>query len=246
MNNLPDKQPDRVQQETLKDLELDVSHLETALSALEHRLNSFEALLRSKLQHEIIRIGELTALYKQHKQAKKAKRLEQKKRGKNYQEPKDIKQITVKSTGFTPLSTDQLQQLKKLYKEAIVQVHPDKFAQEGADKARRATDLTMQLNALYQQEDLEELSQFHQHILSGNAMSHVSFQPASVLNTDAMILFLMKKKKALEENISQLEQSTSFEVLSTYENPASFVDELREQFQHRIRQLEKRTRKIKG
>lgn len=245
MNKLPDKRPDSAGEETLKILGLEISQLEAELSTLEHSLNSFEALLRSQLQHEILRIAELTALYKQHKQAKKAKRLEQKKRGKNYQEPKGLKQKSVKSPGPDRLNTNQLQELKKLYKEAIVQVHPDKFAQEGGDIANRATKLTMQLNALYQQEDLEELSKFHQHILSGNAMSHVSFQPASVLNTEAMILFLQKKKRALEENREQLRQSTTFEVLSTYENPASFVDELREQFQHRIRQLEKRTHKIK-
>lgn len=237
--------PDSAGRETLKALELEISQLESDLSALEHSLNTFEASLRGQLRHEILRIAELTALYKQHKQEKKAKRLEQKKRGKNYQEPSGIKQFRVQSPDPDRLSSDQLLQLKKLYKEAIVQVHPDKFAQEGSDKAGRANELTVQLNALYQQEDLEELSQFHQHILSGNAMSHVSFEPASVLDTNAMIRFLQKKKKALEDNQAQLRESTTFEVLSTYENPASFVDELREQFQQRIRQLEKRTRKIK-
>lgn len=245
MHKLPDKRPDSAGEDTLKALELEITQLEAELNALEHNLNSFEALLRSQLRHEILRIAELTALYKQHKQDKKAKRLEQKKRGKNYQEPNGLKKLAVKSPETDRLNTNQLQQLKKLYKEAIVQVHPDKFAREGADKAGRANELTMQLNALYQQEDLEELSHFHQHILSGNAMSHVSFEPASVLDTEAMLRFLQKKKRVLEENREQLRQSTTFEVLSTYENPNSFVDELRDQFQQRIRQLEKRTRKIK-
>ncbi len=243
MSGLSEKQM-KLQEQDLQILELEISNLEEELQALETKLNHFEAHIRSKLYFEIRRIQELTVRYKQLKQAKKAKRLEQKKRGKNYQEPIGLKrsspQVALKQE---QLSVDKLQMLKRMYKEAIVQIHPDKFANENAEKAKRATALTVRLNALYKQEDFEELSLFHQHIISGNAMSHVFAQPETIVNTTAMVDYLNNKKRSLLQNLAQAKQTSTYVVLTTYSNPYTFIDELREEFSQRIRQLEKRTRK---
>jgi len=217
--------------------------LEAELTRVESTVNTFESHLRAKLQIQILRIRELTELYKLKKSSKKAKRLEQKKRGKNYKEPQGLKKVNIAKTSKTKLSSNDQQELKRLYKEAIVQVHPDKFVNGEEEKSRKATELTTQLNALYEKGDLDELSDFHEHIISGNAMSHVPFKASSIVDAEAMVVFLQKKKAELWQSLQEIKTSRLYEVVTTYPEPDAFVNELRIQFEERIRLLEKRTRK---
>lgn len=223
--------------EDIAQLEREIAAIEAELLGVESRLNAFESIIRTQLNHKIIQIRELSALYKSQKLAKKAKRLEQKKRGKNYQEPKGILRTEPSKQGA--VSAEQ-PELKRLYKEAIVHVHPDKFQDE--DESNRANDLTIQLIDLYKSGDLEKLILFHEHILTGNAMSHKAFQPESIVNPKSMLIFLKRKKLELLESLEGLMQSYTFTVLSTYQDPNSFINELSLQFDQRIAQLLKRTR----
>lgn len=225
----------------LKSLENDIASLEKELTSLEYDLNNFDTLIRSQLHSEIIRIRELTELYKSQKQAKKAKRLEQKKKGKNYKEPKSIQKNNLQKKEVPRLNDFEQQELKRLYKEAIIHVHPDKFASEDEEKTAKATALTLQLNAIYKSGDLEELNSFHEHIISGNAMSHVSFQPQTITNSKSMVTFLQKKKNDLILTLAQIKDSQRYEVFKTYDQE-TFIKELRLQFEERIIQLERRTR----
>jgi len=227
----------------IESLEKEIAALDEELSRIESVVNTFESHLRSKLQIQILRIRELTTLYKEKKSAKKAKRIEQKKKGKNYKEPQGVKRVNVEKTSGDKLSSTNQQELKRLYKEAIVQVHPDKFVNEEEEKSRKATELTTQLNALYEKGDLDELSDFHQHIISGNAMAHVPFNTSSVIDAETMVVFLQKKKNELMQSLQEIKTSRLYEVVTTYHDPDTFVDELRLQFEERIKVLEKRTRK---
>src|SRR5262245_16028482 len=107
--------------EELHSLELEITTLENRLTEAERLVNNVQAQIRSQIYNEIHRVNELTDLYKQQKRDKKAKRLEQKKRGKNYKEPQAVQKP--KSAGpATTLAPDDHQELKRLYKEAIVHV----------------------------------------------------------------------------------------------------------------------------
>ncbi|WP_460879037.1 hypothetical protein [Pontibacter rugosus] len=168
------------------------------------------------------------------------------KKGKNYKEQQGI----TKANPATPErsksdATDQ-QELKRLYKEAIRHVHPDKFVNEDADKSQRATALTVQLNDMYESGDLDELKGFYEHIISGNAMSHVAYAPATAVNPAAMMAYLQKKKEALRQNLQDTMSSELYKVLTTYENPQDFIAEVALQFEAKIKQLEKRTRKSRA
>lgn len=227
--------------DSIRTLENEISELENELQEAEVRINAFEFKIRSQLHAQIRRVQELTALYKKQKQGKKAKRLEQKKKGKRYKEPRGIKKVNeIKSEAV--LSVNEQQELKRLYKEAIVHVHPDKFINENEEKNQRATDLTVQLNSLYKSGNLEELNQFHEHIISGNAMSHVAFEPASIKDTVALLAFLQKKKNELADSLKETKASYTYVVLDTYNEPMDFIGELKIQFEQRIIQLERRTR----
>lgn len=227
-------------------LEREIAALEKTLSESEQKVNVFTAQIRNQLQPQIKRIQELVALYKKQKQEKKAKRLEQKKKGKHYQPPQQFP--SPKNARETDEKTPEpnQQDLKRLYKEAIVQVHPDKFVNEDESKTERAHELTLQLNELYESGDLEELKGFHEHILSGNAMAHIPFKTASLKDPVSMLTYLQNKRAELLKNLQEIKTSELFQVLETYENPLTFIPELRLQFEARIAVFEKRTRQKKN
>ncbi len=106
----------------------------------------------------------------------------------------------------------------------------------------QANALTVQLNALYQSGDLQELIDFHEHILSGNAMAHIPYQPSTIADPDALRTYLRKKRDELAQQLEALKQMHLYTVLQTYAEPLTFIDELRIQFVERIQLLQKRTR----
>lgn len=228
-------------------LEKEIERLESELQKLEGSINQFEGQIRLRLHQQIARLRELNAVYKAHKAAKKAKRLEQKKRGKNYKEPKGLTNAPFNPAGPALDKDDQLK-LKQLYKEAIVLVHPDKFVQADATLVEKATQITVELNALYKSGKLEELYEFHEHIISGNAMTYHRMSPAGKpsdpADPAALLVQLKKRKSLLSSQLSEYKKSHLYSVLETYENPGAFIEELRLQFDERIRLMEKRTRKL--
>ena len=228
----------------MSSLQMDIVKLEADYNKVNKELRDFEAKIHIRLDKQIIRIRELFELYKKQKREKKAKRLEQKKRGKNYKEPKQVIHHLEPEGNSSTLSLDEQRELKRLYKEAVVQVHPDKFIHSGEhDKIQRANAITAQLNGIYKRGDLEELINFYQYIISGNTVFETGLSPEPAVDKKVRMETLKRKKEALLEQLEQLRSTYIYTVLTSYDNPLSFINELEIQFQERILQLEKRTRK---
>lgn len=227
----------------ISNLENEIAALEKELQKVEQELNVFTTQIRSHLHLQITRVKELTELYKKQKAAKKAKRLEQKKRGKNYREPSGLNTINTEKKDVSKTSLDEQQELKRLYKEAILHVHPDKFANEDEAKNEKATALTAQLNSIYDSGDLDELKGFHLHIISGNAMSHFPYQAQTTTDPKALLIYLRKKKEELAQVLQETKDSELYKVLTSYPDTRTFIDEVRLYYEQRISKLEKRTRK---
>jgi hypothetical protein len=213
--------------------------LQEELATLEQQITSFETSLRAALAEEIIEEQELTVLYKQLKQAKKQKRLEQKKRGKNYKEPTGVK-ISRKEKE-DPSTPENDAELKRLYREAMLNVHPDKFNLE-EEYQELATEITSKLIDIYKSGDLEELQSFHTHIMSGNALGKVidPILTSQLVNKDS---YLLKEIQKVKDSITKIRNKHTYKVLTEYENPLSFIDELKTYYKDRISKLKKRTRK---
>jgi hypothetical protein len=226
-------------------LQQEITDLEAALHSVKQELGAFERQIQARLQRELARVQELAALYKKQKKDKKAKRLEQKKRGKNYREPTQLLAQPEHLPKAPATSTEEAQELKRLYKEAVVQVHPDKFMHAGEeDKVQRATSLTAQLNGIYKRGDLEELILFYQAIISGNTVPEADNRPEPVGVDPALRMASLKRKKeTLAAQLEKIKKSYTYNVLITYENPLLFIDELYLHLLDRIKVLEKRTRK---
>lgn len=218
-------------------IEKEISALEKELQDIDTGIRILQAQIQSRYQHEISRIHALTSLHKSQRKQKHEKRIEQKKKGKNYKEPQRRQDDTPykKSTVHNP----DHYVIKQLYREAIVQVHPDKFVNEPEEKSKRSQELTIQLIDIYQKGDLEQLKLFHRYILSGSAMGMVH---GTVFDSHAKKELLEKKRSDLLQAITEAKQSRFYEVITTYTDPLKFIDELSTYFSQRIVQLEKRTR----
>ncbi|MGI4020052.1 MAG: hypothetical protein ACRYFA_00970 [Janthinobacterium lividum] len=238
---LPDKNSSFDQNKILL-LEKEIALLESELLGLEATINIFQSEIQYALSTQIQRIQELTNQYKNQKQAKKLKRLEQKKRGKNYHEPVGLK--TNHASFSTPnlVSAEEKQELKRLYREAIVQIHPDKLVDADEDLNERATAITIKLNEVYKSGDLEELNRLHEHIISGNALTYIPDQPENVHDLQAILLFLQDKKLKLQQLLAGIKTSAIYELWLDRKDIAELIAELKVQFEERIAVLQKRTK----
>lgn len=238
---LPDKNS-YSNHKVILELEKEIEVLETELLRLETNINAFQSQIRSALLTQIQRIQELTIIYKNQKQAKKLKRLEQKKRGKNYKEPVGLKTNNASFTAQKFVSVNDQQELKRLYKEAIVQIHPDKFVDADDDLNERATAITVQLNEVYKNGDLEELNRLHEHIISGNALTYIPDQPETINDLQAMMLFLRQKKQKLQQLLLEIKTSAIYELWVSRKDIPEMIKELKTEFDERIAVLQKRTK----
>jgi hypothetical protein len=228
--------------ESIRRLEQEIASLEKELRETEIKVRTIKSQIQNRYHNEIIRIHELYSLYKNQKRIKKEQRLEQKKRGKNYKEPAGLKNIVNKTPGDSTFTHDNSHELKKLYREAVVQVHPDKFINHSEQISKRSLDLTIQLIDIYQSGNLEKLKLVHRHIMSGNAM--MGFQEATdkIPDPEAMKEFLVQKRTTLAGELTKVKDSYFYQVFTTGDNLSEFIENMAPQFYRRIQQLERRTR----
>ncbi len=238
--NYPDRQ--HTLQEQVK-LKAQIQALSEELMRVEQETQAFEARLRAILIDLIIEEQELSDLYRRMQKAKKEKRLEQKKRGKNYKEPEPaIKKNRTEHAKPETKETDK--EKKRLYREAMLHVHPDKFSMN-EDKIDLATEITSKLIDIYRSGSLRELQAFHSHIFSGNALLQAEDLNRESSYSSIEDLYLQQEKEALEKKLALAKNRQTYRVLKDYENPMHFAVELKAYYADRLFKLRKRTRKAK-
>jgi hypothetical protein len=224
---------------TKNNLEEVIQILKQELEEIQKATSSFESVLRARLIDLIVEAQELYVLYKQLKKGKKEKRFEQKKRGKNYTEPVGLKIIAKKEKEI--ISMEQQKEKKRLYREAMLQVHPDKFFMKEKE-TDIAAELTARLIEIYKTESLETLQAFHAHIFKGNTQLILD-DSASKVTISSKLNYMQQEIEKLEKAIELAKNEQLYTILTEYENPLTFVDELKLYYEERILQLKKRTRK---
>lgn len=212
-----------------------LNRLQQELHEIQQKTFEFEAVLRSHLENEIVIEQELFVLYKKVQKAKKLKRLAQKFKGKNKVEGL----LVVKNKKSAVVEEDQ-KEFKRLYREAMLQAHPDKYSLH-EDKVDLATEITTKLIEIYQSGDLEKLRDFHAHICSGNALNNIDLiKNNSTVTFDDV--YLQKEIIAIEKELIEAKNRHTYQVLISYKNPMTYIFELKEFYTDRIFKLKKRTR----
>lgn len=227
--------PDDTNQKKLAE---QIQLLQEELKEIQKKTRAFEVLVRSSVSDLIVEAQELFVLYKQIKKAKKAKRLAQKKKGKNYKEPKGIQIVSKKKS---PISSEDQKEKKRLYREAMLHVHPDKFSMS-EEESDIATEITLRLIEIYKTESLEVLEAYHAHIFKGNTPITLD-DTAFKVKVVSKVNYLEQETERLEKELDLAKNHHLYKVLIEYENPLSFVDELKDYYEDRIFKLKKRTRK---
>ncbi|MEQ8220031.1 MAG: hypothetical protein RH981_17465 [Arenibacter sp.] len=231
-NQLPSELPTQIQL-----LQEEINSLQMEIKGIIQKISTFENLLRAEIEDELIEEQELSLLYKEQKKAKKAKRLAQKKRGKNYNQAGIP--ITGQSKPVPEKNSREQQQRKQLYREAMLYVHPDKFSMQ-TDKLDLATEITTQLIEIYRSGDLAALKAYHAHIFSGNTLIKPPENQDPTNGPD--LTYLKMELKKLREELAEAKNRHTYKVLTEYENPMSFLDELKTYYKDRLMKLRKRTR----
>ncbi len=108
------------------------------------------------------------------------------------------------------------------------------------DKLDLATEITTQLIEIYRSGDLAALKAYHAHIFSGNTLikPHEKQEPLK----DPDLTYLKMELKKLREELAAAKNRHTYKVLTEYENPMSFLDELKAYYKDRLMKLRKRTR----
>ncbi|MFK8104059.1 MAG: hypothetical protein AB8G15_16110 [Saprospiraceae bacterium] len=216
-----------------------IQNFQAKLTEIQKETHAFEGLLRTHLSDLIVEEQELFVLYKQIKKAKKIKRLAQKKRGKNYKEPKGLKTIPKQKKNLLP--PEQQLEKKRLYREALLHIHPDKFS-TNEKETDLATELTSRLIEIYQTESLETLQAYHAHIFKGNTGINLGAVPTKI-KTFSKDNYLQQEIERIEKAIQLAKNHRLYKVVTEYEDPLTFMHELKDYYEDRILKLKKRTRK---
>ncbi|ANW95526.1 hypothetical protein AXE80_04175 [Wenyingzhuangia fucanilytica] len=217
-------------------LQIEIKQLLSKIQSVKTETFEFENFLRNELESEIIEEQELSILYKNLQKAKKEKRLAQKKKGKNYKEPISVPVVSK----ITDEEKVVLKDKKKLYREAMLFVHPDRFSNNEQDE-NLATEITTELIRVYKQGTLQELQQIHQQITSQKNLSSIQISQEKQLDT---LELLQQKKNELEKELVQLQKRHTYIVLTTYANPKDYLQEVKAYYKDRLFKLRKRTRKV--
>ena len=227
---------DQINQEKLRK---EIQALQGELEEIQKEIRAFKVLLYSHISDLIVEEQELFVLYKNIKKAKKAKRLEQKKRGKNYKEPKGLHIISEKKKQVTP--PEQEQEKKRLYRETLLHIHPDKFSMNEKE-TNIATEVTRRLIEIYKTGTLATLQAYHTHIFKGNTGINLD-EVASKIKAFPKDDYLQQEKERIEKEINLAKKHRLYKVITEYEDPLSFIYELKDYYEDRIVKLKKRTRK---
>jgi hypothetical protein len=67
----------------------------------------------------------------------------------------------------------------------------------------------------------------------------------SIIKDTASVDYFENELLKLEEVLSKLKSKHTYDVLSTYQRPIDFAQELKDYYKERIEKLKKRTRKVK-
>ncbi len=227
--------------ERTETLKAEIRQREAELASILQRIAVMETLLRTHLINEIIEEQELSVLYKQKQRAKKESRQEQKRKGKNFKEttlPQRAKNPQTQPSGI-----DETELRKRLYREAMVQVHPDKYANHG-DTVNIASEATVRLIDLYRNGTLAELQDYCAYIMSGMALNLPRNMNNNTTAAPDPEAYLRAEIARIGKLIEEAKARHLYKVLEHYPDPMVYLSELQLFYLDRLAKLRKRTRKM--
>lgn len=133
-----------------------------------------------------------------------------------------------------PLDAGQQQELKRLYREAVMRCHPDRVTE--ADQAAAQT-IFVQVQRAYQQNDLDTLQRLHRHLTEGQPFA----DPAQVWTEQEQLRGRMSRLQLEIERwlaeIRALRASETYQTLAAQPDWAAYFATVRERLEQECAEL---------
>ncbi|KAB7725991.1 DUF1669 domain-containing protein [Rudanella paleaurantiibacter] len=216
-------------------LEAEVTQLETEKADLEQRLeytaNQIQMALHTLLVEKLNLETQLAA--KRAKETDKAAdRQKADKQQQRLEEAEETFRRVAERQQILDMPVDEAL-LKKLYREACMLAHPDKFM-DTPEKQERANNLMAQIADAYRNKDLDTVRAIWQRLQDGTAFGFDWNTPrnASVLNQIRGTL--QARKDELTATIHRLQQSFIYTIITQYPDLSEYIASQRQQLQQDI------------
>ncbi|WP_144035921.1 J domain-containing protein [Spirosoma fluviale] len=221
-----------------------ISNLLTQLATLEAEKKRLQSLVDSYYRRLHHQLGELLTQIIQLQEQLATRRAGQTRRRSDveaahqaracFEQTQHRVQEALAHTPTEPDAVGDETELRKLYRQAVAQAHPDLFFTE-PDKQERATAFIAQLNEAYGRKDLMGVRQLAQQLQDG-----LLFLDETTLHNDPEALQqaverLTQRKQALETDIQTLRQQEGYVIMSqSPTEQAAHFDRLQKNLQEHL------------
>lgn len=210
-----------------EELRFSIEELENLLVLLENEQQEVERIVRNYTHQFNQHLGSLLEdILRMKREHAEQHRTENEFAEEEYQQAKQREEqftqerITNAKEGYIELDEEQKDELKKLYREAIIKCHPDKVSEALQEQA---SELTKQLNDAYKKQDIETVKQILADLNNGVLSSTAKSEEKTVERLREKAAYLRNKLKTQTHNLHTAKEDKTFATASTYqEDPCHF------------------------
>lgn len=133
-------------------------------------------------------------------------------------------------------TVDEAAELKKLYRQAVIVAHPDRYAQVPARHAA-ATAFMAQLNAAYEQQDLLTVRRLAQDAADGLLFLDLENEQTDPETLTRLQVRLTERRDALATQLQALQQQEGYALMINGTDLNAYFATLRQTISHQITEL---------
>lgn len=214
----------------LKSVEIQLNAIENEKVEVEKALHEFSIQYNTILGKTILEILNLKKQLAQSEKEKEQAEAEEEEFSKDYDNKKDIK--------IKNLNEADQKELKKLYREASMQCHPDKFIDDPI-KVAIAQKVFVALTEAYKSNDLDKVREILHNLKSGNFSIDEVVYSNKKEDLKSQISNLKRKLKETAAILNDLKISSSYNIIERNKNLEQYFSELKQKLEFELELLKK-------
>lgn len=220
-------------------LELEIADLEEQAMALEQKLQHYDVLLQTELAELLLEHLNLNQLLAEAK-AKLTRKKEYEKEAERWKEKYEetARHIqTARDIQQPELNTDTREEMARMYKEALFNIHPDRFVNDPL-KWEEASNLAKALIEAYKSGDSLRVKEIWQSVQDGSAFRSDLLQSNDLSLLSRYLNKLRLNRDSLLQRIEGFRQHETLKAAEKYPDFAEYIELCRTQLQQNIKVLQ--------
>lgn len=186
----------------LRSLELQLNALENELVETEKVIHEFLVRHTKELGALIIELLELRKVSAKTTEEKEEAEQDEKAYHEGYEANKDIV--------IPDLTAQEKKDLNKMYREASMLCHPDRFANEPPERQKQAEEMFKELANAYSNNDTAKVQEILQKLKNGNLPVDPANAPSKKDTIKATLEILKNKSTAITQKIIELKETETY------------------------------------